>query len=178
MSTNKAAWSRSQAGAVKVDVSPMPKAGPGQLVIKNATLALNPADFKMHDTGMFVQAWPTILGLDVAGEVVEIGQGVTGFSVGQRVLGEGTRLGSGNLDEAGFQLYTAVAAFLSSSIPDDMAYEDAVVLPLSVSTAAAGLYEADKLALPLPTADPKSGAGTILIWGGSSSVGCSGIQAG
>ena len=161
---------------MKVDESPMPKAGPGQLVVKNATLAINPADPLMHDNGMFVQTWPTILGLDVAGEVVEIGEGVTGFTKGQRVLGEGCRLGSGNLDEAGFQLYTAVAAFMSTPIPDHMSYEDAVVLPLSVSTAAAGLYEADKLALPLPTANSKGGAGTILIWGGSSSVGCSGIQ--
>ena len=161
---------------MQVRDSPMPKAGPGQLLLQNHALALNPIDPKMHDIGLFVQTWPTILGLDCAGEVIDVGEGVTGFTKGQRVLGEGCRLGSGVLEEAGFQHYTAVAALLASPIPDDMSYEEAVVLPLSVSTAAAGLYEEDKLHLPLPQPKPQGGKGTILIWGGSSSVGCSGIQ--
>jgi NADPH:quinone reductase-like Zn-dependent oxidoreductase len=51
-----------------------------------------------------------------------------------------------------------------------------VVLPLSISTAAAGLYQKGFLAIPYPTINPKPTGKTILIWGGSSSVGSTTIQ--
>ena len=49
-------------------------------------------------------------------------------------------------------------------------------MPLSISTASAGLYQKDFLSLPYPTKDPKSTGKAILVWGGSSSVGSSAIQ--
>lgn len=73
-----------------------------------------------------------------------------------------------------------------AKIPDSISYEAAAVLPLSVSTAAAGLYMNATLALDLPdvpspsssTALLQSGKtkGTLLLWGGSSSVGSSVVQ--
>jgi NADPH:quinone reductase-like Zn-dependent oxidoreductase len=52
------------------------------------------------------------------------------------------------------------------------------VLPLSISTAAAGLYQRHYLHLPYPTPtrSPKLLDRTVLIWGGSSSVGSTAIQ--
>jgi NADPH:quinone reductase-like Zn-dependent oxidoreductase len=55
-------------------------------------------------------------------------------------------------------------------------YEQAVVLPLAISTAAAGLYQKDFLALPYPNINAKPSGETVLIWGGSSSVGGTAIQ--
>jgi NADPH:quinone reductase-like Zn-dependent oxidoreductase len=49
-------------------------------------------------------------------------------------------------------------------------------LPLALSTAAAGLYLPEYLGLPLPSTAPKSTGKTVLIWGGSSSVGATAIQ--
>jgi NADPH:quinone reductase-like Zn-dependent oxidoreductase len=37
--------------------------------------------------GMFVQKYPMVLGTDVAGEVHEVGEGVTKFKKGDRVMG-------------------------------------------------------------------------------------------
>ena len=51
-----------------------------------------------------------------------------------------------------------------------------MVLPLALSTAAAGLYQKDYLGLPYPTIDNKPSGKTILVWGGSSSVGSTAIQ--
>ena len=63
-----------------------------------------------------------------------------------------------------------------SPIPDSLAYEKAVVLPLAISTAVAGFHQNDFLALPYPTIDAKPTGKTILIWGGASSVGSTAIQ--
>lgn len=63
-----------------------------------------------------------------------------------------------------------------SPIPDSLPYENAVVLPLAISTAASGLYQKEFLALPYPTTQPKPSGKTILVWGGSSSVGGTVIQ--
>lgn len=52
-----------------------------------------------------------------------------------------------------------------------MSFEQAAVLPLAISTAAAGLYEKDHLNLQHPSLNPKSTGQSLLIWGGSSSVG-------
>jgi NADPH:quinone reductase-like Zn-dependent oxidoreductase len=64
----------------------------------------------------------------------------------------------------------------ASIIPDSLPYENAVVLPLAISTAAAGLYQKGFLEQPYPTLDAKPTGKTILIWGGSSSVGSTAIQ--
>lgn len=62
-----------------------------------------------------------------------------------------------------------------------MPFEHAVVLPIALSTAASGLYPADLLNLPLPSATPVPNSSTqtkttVLIWGGASSVGSAAIQ--
>jgi NADPH:quinone reductase-like Zn-dependent oxidoreductase len=83
---------------------------------------------------------------------------------------------TGNPAHGGFQLYTIAKEITVAPIPDAIPYEQAVVLPLAISTAAAGLYQKGFLALPYPTINPKSSGKTILIWGGSSSVGSTAIQ--
>jgi len=130
----------------------------------------------MQDSGYFVKSWPSIFGCDTAGEVVEVGEGVKNIKKGDRVLGHAIALLTGKNQDAGFQHYSSVPAALVAPIPDSVSFEDASVLPLSVSTAAAGLYEKFLLALPHPTTNPKPTGSTILIWGGSSSVGSSAIQ--
>jgi NADPH:quinone reductase-like Zn-dependent oxidoreductase len=76
-------------------------------------------------------------------------------------------------------LYTVVTEQLVAEIPLSLELEQAVVLPLAVSTACAGLYRKDYLNLPLPslTLGDKSKTGqSILICGGTSSVGAAAIQ--
>lgn len=76
-----------------------------------------------------------------------------------------------------FQSHPVVLDTLVSPIPDSMTFEEAVVLPLAISTACAGLYDKHLLNLPLPSAKkPASNGTTILIWGGASSVGATAVQ--
>lgn len=65
----------------------------------------------------------------------------------------------------GFQLYTTAHEITTGPIPDELPYEKVVVLPLAISTAAAGLYQNDFLALPYPTVGAKPLGKKILIWG-------------
>jgi D-arabinose 1-dehydrogenase-like Zn-dependent alcohol dehydrogenase len=78
--------------------------------------------------------------------------------------------------QAGFQHYTSIPQILAAPIPSSMTFAQATVLPLGVSTAAAGLYQKDFLGLQLPSASAKSTGKTILVWGGASSVGSCAIQ--
>ena len=118
----------------------------------------------------------TLIGnIDSAGEIVEVGDKVTSVKIGQRVLVYCLGLATGKKDNAGFQLYTAAPAIVVAPIPDFVSFEEACVLPLSLSTASDGLFGKKWLALPYPQKNPKE-AGSVLIWGGSSSVGSSAIQ--
>lgn len=88
---------------------------------------------------------------------------------------------TGNPIHSGYQLYPLAYERLTAKIPDSLSFEQAVVLPLAISTAAAGLYLPDYLALPLPVLGDKpkptyDADKTVLIWGGSSSVGAAAIQ--
>lgn len=65
---------------------------------------------------------------------------------------------------------------MAAKIPASMAFEQCVVLPLCTVTAAHGLFDADKLNLELPTLNATQRDEVVLVWGGSSSVGCGAIQ--
>lgn len=95
---------------------------------------------------------------------------------GDRVLAHCFGLGTGKPTNAGFQHYSAVPAIATAKIPDNMSFNDATVLPLAISTAAAGLYQPGYLELPFPTSSPKDSGKVIVVWGGSSSVGSTAIQ--
>jgi NADPH:quinone reductase-like Zn-dependent oxidoreductase len=69
---------------------PVQKPQAGEILIKIHATTLNPLDWKIPKFGIFMDVYPfdkspVVLGHDIAGEVVEIGEGVTDFKVGDRV---------------------------------------------------------------------------------------------
>jgi NADPH:quinone reductase-like Zn-dependent oxidoreductase len=181
MPTNTAAWLVARQTPLEVKSAPYPHPRAGEMVVKNHAVAINPVDWGVQFLGKLLFPWityPCILGGDLAGEVVEVGEGVTRFSVGDRVLGlamgmDKTRNRSA---EGAFQDYTVLLAHMAVPIPSTLSYEDAAVLPLALYTAAYGLFQKDQLALQYPTASPQPTGKTLLIWGGSTSVGSNAIQ--
>ena len=144
-------------------------------------VAINPIDWILQDMGTMMFSWlkhPFISGLDCAGEVVEIGPGVNRFKVGDRVVGHAnaTDQNCNSPAHGAFQTYTVLLVQAASPIPSTMSYESAAVLPLGLSTAACGLFQQDQLALQYPSVPPKPTGKTLLVWGGSTSVGCNAIQ--
>lgn len=73
---------------------PTPSPGEGELLIKVSACGLNPVDAKIRLwKGMIPKEFSTwVPGLDVAGEVVQLGEAVKGFSVGDRVYCHGNML--------------------------------------------------------------------------------------
>ena len=66
----------------------IPKPGPGEILVKVLSAALNPADWIYQRMKLGKPPgveYPAAFGLDSAGEVEETGEGVTGFQRGDRV---------------------------------------------------------------------------------------------
>ncbi|PWY79148.1 GroES-like protein [Aspergillus heteromorphus CBS 117.55] len=181
-----------------VQPAPYTPPGPTEIVTRNHALSINPVDWAKQTLGNMLQSfikYPAILGNDVAGEVVEVGSAVTRFKPGDRVIGQACSVvpSANRACEGSFQLYTVLREHLVSRIPDGMAFSDAVVLPLGVSTAGYGLFHAEFLGLRLPVpvargVDEGEGDGegegeeageekeAVLITGGASSVGSCAVQ--
>ena len=181
MQENKAAWLRAKNAKLEVGPAPYTLPGANELVVRNHAVAINPVDWMFPNLGSALFPWvklPAVLGSDVAGEVVEIGASVTRFKIGDRVFGQALGTSKARTGPAGsaFQLYTVLVEHMACPIPPAMSYESACVLPLTVSTAACGLFEKDELALNHPSASPTPSGKTLLVWGGSTSVGSNAIQ--
>ena len=69
---------------VRVETVPVPAIGPGEILIKVATCGICGTDLKKIHTGS--HSAPRIFGHETAGTIAAIGQGVTNFAVGERVM--------------------------------------------------------------------------------------------
>jgi L-iditol 2-dehydrogenase len=69
---------------MRVETVPVPTIGPGELLIKVATCGICGTDLKKIHMGS--HSAPRIFGHEMAGTVVQVGEGVTKYSVGQRVM--------------------------------------------------------------------------------------------
>ena len=84
-STQKALVLETKFGKFNLRTTPVPKPGPGEILIKIKSTALNPVDWKIQKYSILTDKYPAIIGVDIAGDVEEIGEGVTGFQKGDKV---------------------------------------------------------------------------------------------
>ncbi len=181
MPANTAAWLVAKQTKLEVKGAQYTPPRENEIVVKNVAVSINPIDWIKQCAGNFLFSWikyPFVLGSDLAGEVVQVGTGVTRFEIGDRVLAHavGVDKKRNSAAEGSFQEYTVVLAHMASPIPSSMSYESATVLPLALSTAACGLFQKDQLALQYPSEAAKPTGKTLLVWGGSTSVGSNAIQ--
>ncbi|CAF3339420.1 unnamed protein product [Rotaria socialis] len=149
----------------------LPKYGPNDLLIKVTHVAQNPTDWKHVHFGFAKPG--SIVGCDFAGEVVEVGREATGnYTKGERVAG----CVHGGLDASfdirgAYSEYVVQDASLVFRYPSTLSSESAATIPLASITAALGLFH--EMNLPFP---PATSGSSILVWGGSTSVGQYAIQ--
>jgi NADPH:quinone reductase-like Zn-dependent oxidoreductase len=116
-----------------------PAVGAGEVRVRMRATSINPIDWKIRSgasRGRMDVELPAILGRDLAGEVEKIGDGVIGFTKGQRVMA----MANGTYAE----LATAKADVLAP-IPDKLTFEQAAALPLVVTTGAQLIERAVKI---------------------------------
>lgn len=178
---NTALWLRNRFARLRIGPAPYTPPATNEVVVAVRAVGLNLVDgIRGFPLGLVAPwlAFPAVLGGDVAGDVADVGAGVTRFRPGDRVLGLalGMERSQNRPAEGAFQHYTVLMEHMTSPIPDAMTFEGAAVLPLQLATAATGLFQRDHLALALPTANPPERDETVLIWGGSTGVGSNAIQ--
>jgi NADPH:quinone reductase-like Zn-dependent oxidoreductase len=174
---NQAAWQTTLGQPLLLGQNDLPEPRANEILIHNAAIGINPLDWLLQDNALLPWLdYPAILGSDVAGEIAAVGSDVERFKVGDRVLGQAVGTTVNHTAEGAFQNYTIVLEHMAAPIPDDMAFTDAAVLPLGLGTAASGLYGNAQLSLTPPSHAPAAVSEVVLIWGGSSSVGCNAVQ--
>lgn len=147
------------AQALKIAERPDPVAGPGQVLIRVRAAGVNRPDLLQRSGGYPPPPGASdILGLEIAGEVAGVGEGVTRWQVGDRVC---ALLGGG-----GYAELAVVDARHVLPIPEGLDFVQAAVLPETVFTVFANVFEGGGL---------KAGE-TLLIHGATSGIGVTAIQ--
>lgn len=72
-------------GQMEIGEVPVPAVVPGSLLIKVSACAVCGSDIRIFETGNSRVKYPAITGHEMSGEVIEIGKGVEGFNVGDRL---------------------------------------------------------------------------------------------
>jgi len=145
--------------AMRIGAAPEPALGPGELRIRVVATAVNRADL-LQRQGLYPPppgASP-ILGLECAGEVIELGPGVAGWRSGERAMA--LLAGGGYAEQA------VVHAGSAMRVPEALSLEEAAAVPEVFLTAFSNLFQIGGL----------TEGGSALVHGGGSGVGTAAIQ--
>ncbi|TWI70058.1 alcohol dehydrogenase-like protein [Pseudoduganella lurida] len=178
---NHALWLPARQAAFTVAPAPYTAPRGREVVVRTRAVALNLFDRHLQTIGSLACPWlnyPMVVGHDLAGDVVEVGEDVTRFQPGDRVLGlaGGVDKGRNRAAEGAFQHYVVLLEHMVTPLPAAMSYNEASVLPLGVSTAACALFQDGFLGLAPPRVQRQPRSETVIVWGGSTSVGANAIQ--
>jgi NADPH:quinone reductase-like Zn-dependent oxidoreductase len=154
---------------VEVPSRPLRK---GEIRVKVRSVGVNPVDWKMREGGPLGTAQrvlgpsgPLVVGVDFAGEVSELGPGVTEPAVGSRVVG-GTNFSRGQ--RGSYADEVVVRPDQCAVLPDGVSFDDAACLPVPGVTAWRSLTELGGIG--------GSPGQKVLVLGASGGVGLFAIQ--
>ncbi|KAL4889330.1 chaperonin 10-like protein [Aspergillus ambiguus] len=203
MATHLAAVSPAKGHPFELQSRPTPRPGPDDLLIAVKSVALNPADALIRDQGLFIPTYPTVVGFDMSGLVLEVGDNVPTRATDNdqalcfrpgvtRVAAYGASVWkSCDPDYGAFQERCLVPWQHAVPLPDEsMSWNHAATLPVAVEVP---LSAWDAMGIPRMRGagfEPVSSAfdtnerqkdhmrkgEALLIWGASSSVGTMGVQ--
>ncbi len=140
--TMKALLLRKHGGLEELEVvsdHPVPAAVEGHVVIRVRASSFNYHDvFTVRGMPGIKVPLPVVIGLDMAGEIAQVGAGVAGWSVGDRVLVNPLNRRKGLMGEmldGGMAEYCLVAADQLVAMPAGVGFEEAAALPVAYGTA-------------------------------------------
>ena len=159
----KALLSRQPGGPDSLELAEVddPVAGPGQLLVRSRACAINfPDVLIIEDKYQFKPPRPFAPGGEIAGTVEQVGEGVTGWSVGDRLI---AMLGHGGLAEK-----AVVSAATALPLPAECDFEEGSALILTYATTIHALLDRGKL---------REGE-TLLVLGAAGGVGLAAVELG
>jgi NADPH2:quinone reductase len=106
---------------------PTPEPGPGEALVRHAAVGLNFIDVYFR-TGLYKTALPAILGMEAAGTVTAVGEGVTEVAVGDRVAYATAPIGA-------YATERVIAADRLVKLPDNIDFNTAAAMMLQGFTA-------------------------------------------
>ncbi|WP_189001358.1 zinc-binding dehydrogenase [Deinococcus roseus] len=139
----------------------LPEMKPGDLLVQVKAASLNPVDYKLATNGHPSWQYPHTLGVDGAGEVVQVGSDVQGIEVGAKVFFHADLARSGSFAE-----YIQVDHRAVTRLPKSWSFEEGAALPCAGLTAYQALVRVCGL---------KAGQ-TVVIQGGAGGVGSFAVQ--
>ncbi|KAF9000174.1 GroES-like protein, partial [Hymenopellis radicata] len=158
-------------GPFVVRSNDVPTPAKGEVLVKIITAGLNTLDWKIQKFGIMVEKYPAVLGLDVAGEVEAVGEGVEGWIKGDKV--------SCQMVGGAYQQYVTIPAKVVMRLPKNLSFDQGATVPICFVTACNGLLGKAPIGLgldPTLSLERKYAGHTALIIGGSTCVGQYAIQ--
>ncbi len=149
---------------LQYEEAPRPVPGPTQVLVKVAATSFNPVDAGIRGgylAQVYQVSFPHVPGVDVAGTIAEIGEGVTGWKVGDAVVAFLPLDADGAAAE-----FALVPAESLAAAPTSVPLTDAAALPEPALTAWQALFEIAGL----------TGGQSVLINGAAGAVGAYAIQ--
>jgi NADPH:quinone reductase-like Zn-dependent oxidoreductase len=165
----KAAVIESYRDLPKIKNIPIPSIGQGDVLIRVKAASLNPLDKKLQSGVMhsyFPLNFPYVLGTDIAGVIEKVGESVSEWQVGDRVL-----VRSDPTQGGAFAEYHVASASVLIRIPDTIQMEVAAGIATTGPTAWQALVEMAGLQI-----GPKAKGSLVVIHGGAGGVGSVAIQ--
>ncbi len=153
-------------GDLEYKIVPTPQPGVGEVLVRIHATTVNWADLERRSGRWVVElSEPAILGLDLAGEIVEIGKAVQDWQIGERIVaafGEFDPIHQGTYAE-----FIALPTRYLHRIPPDLDYIRAASAGLAFCTAWSALFYKGKL---------QAQTERVVVWAASSGVGTSALQ--
>ena len=112
-----------------------PRPRDGEALVRVFATSLNPVDYKVAAQGYEGWNYPHVLGVDVAGVIEMLGEGVASWNPGERVFYHTTWRKDGSYAE-----FNVAPAHTFARIPDRISFVDAATLPCAGLTAYCALY--------------------------------------
>jgi NADPH:quinone reductase-like Zn-dependent oxidoreductase len=158
---------------LEVRTMPKPVPGSGEVTVRVRACALNLLDYYLRSEEDPEMPMPHILGSDIAGEIAEIGEGVTGWAVGEAVMVSaaievegGRHRIIGYQTQGGYAEFAAVPARNLLRKPEGLSFEEAASMPLVYATAYHQMF----------TRGGVRCGQTVLVMGASGGVGSASVQ--
>ncbi|HJP37965.1 MAG: NADP-dependent oxidoreductase [Gammaproteobacteria bacterium] len=120
---------------------PVPKPAPDQVLVQIAAAGVNPIDRRLRDGELqeyITRTFPVVPGWDLAGRIVEVGNEVTAWHVGDEVLGLAF---TWSIQHGSYAEYAPIDASALATKPTNLSFIEAAALPLASLTAWQSLAE-------------------------------------